>query len=93
MDLYADRLRELQPLWSSVENWAVRLFFFMGAITLLPWVLLIVFDAGVYVWRCLVLALGLEAGGRMWWYGAGAGAGGRRGPGVEVEDLRLSTTY
>lgn len=37
----------------------------MGAITLLPWVLLIVFDAGVYVWRCLVLALGLGAGGRM----------------------------
>ncbi|KAH0604316.1 uncharacterized protein H6S33_006693 [Morchella sextelata] len=65
MDLYAARLRELQPLWSSVENWAVRLFFFMGAITLLPWVLLIVFDAGVYIWRCLLLALGLEAGEKM----------------------------
>ncbi|KAF9889056.1 hypothetical protein FE257_008033 [Aspergillus nanangensis] len=34
-----------------VESWAVRIFFILGLVTILPWAALILFDAGLYLWR------------------------------------------
>ncbi|KAL2854843.1 hypothetical protein BJY01DRAFT_204916 [Aspergillus pseudoustus] len=34
-----------------VESWVVRCFFFLGLVTIVPWLALLVFDMALYIWR------------------------------------------
>ncbi|KAJ0426058.1 hypothetical protein BJY00DRAFT_123845 [Aspergillus carlsbadensis] len=34
-----------------VESWVVRCFFFLGLVTICPWLALIIFDMALYTWR------------------------------------------
>ncbi|RAK72753.1 uncharacterized protein BO72DRAFT_259753 [Aspergillus fijiensis CBS 313.89] len=34
-----------------IENWLVRVFIFLGFVTILPWATLLVFDICLYIWR------------------------------------------
>lgn len=37
-----------------LESWVVRFFFFLGVVTILPWVTLIILDMALYTWRLAV---------------------------------------
>ncbi|KAI6246490.1 hypothetical protein HI914_05806 [Erysiphe necator] len=41
----------LPPSVSFIETWAVRLFILLGALTIGPWLLLIMYDAVLYIFR------------------------------------------
>ncbi|KAJ5094098.1 hypothetical protein N7456_009959 [Penicillium angulare] len=47
----------LPPQLIQVESWAVRIFFLLGLITILPWFALIVFDAGLWLYRIILWEL------------------------------------
>ncbi|KAJ5167974.1 uncharacterized protein N7482_003568 [Penicillium canariense] len=44
----------LPPQLTLFETWAVRIFIFLGLITIVPWAVLIVFDAGFYLYRMVL---------------------------------------
>ncbi|CEJ56402.1 hypothetical protein PMG11_02610 [Penicillium brasilianum] len=44
----------LPPQLIQFESWAVRIFFLLGLITIVPWAALIVFDAGLYIYRMIL---------------------------------------
>ncbi|KAL5045645.1 hypothetical protein BDW71DRAFT_76737 [Aspergillus fruticulosus] len=46
-----------------LESWVVRFFLFLGAVTILPWVTLIILDMALYIWR-LVTYYTPAVGGR-----------------------------
>ncbi|KAL4785685.1 hypothetical protein BJX76DRAFT_355904 [Aspergillus varians] len=49
-----------------LESWIVRFFLCLGIVTVLPWITLIVFDMGLYIWRLVtysVATAGGQAGG------------------------------
>ncbi|POS87890.1 hypothetical protein EPUL_000406 [Erysiphe pulchra] len=41
----------LPPSIAFIEIWAVRLFILLGALTIGPWLLLIIYDAVLYIFR------------------------------------------
>ncbi|KAJ5674187.1 hypothetical protein N7462_009626 [Penicillium macrosclerotiorum] len=47
----------LPPQLIQFESWAVRIFFLLGLITIVPWAALIVFDAGLYLYRMALFEL------------------------------------
>ncbi|KAJ5760706.1 hypothetical protein N7520_007862 [Penicillium odoratum] len=47
----------LPPQLIQVESWAVRIFFLLGLITIVPWAALILFDAGLWLYRMLLWEL------------------------------------
>ncbi|KAJ5643678.1 uncharacterized protein N7484_006185 [Penicillium longicatenatum] len=47
----------LPPQLIQVESWAVRIFFLLGIITIFPWLALILFDAGLWLYRMLLWEL------------------------------------
>ncbi|KAJ5888013.1 hypothetical protein N7495_008054 [Penicillium taxi] len=44
----------LPPQLIQIEIWLVRIFLFLGLFTIFPWAALIVFDAGLYVYRMVL---------------------------------------
>ncbi|KAJ5155559.1 hypothetical protein N7492_008362 [Penicillium capsulatum] len=44
----------LPPYLNEFEVWAVRVFFLLGLITIVPWGVLILFDAGFYLYRMIL---------------------------------------
>ncbi|KAJ5439847.1 uncharacterized protein N7458_010845 [Penicillium daleae] len=47
----------LPPQLIQFESWAVRIFFLLGLITIVPWAALIVFDVGLYLYRMILWEL------------------------------------
>ncbi|KAJ6096208.1 hypothetical protein N7486_006954 [Penicillium sp. IBT 16267x] len=47
----------LPPQLVQVESWAVRIFLLLGLITIGPWAALILFDAGLWLFRILLWEL------------------------------------
>ncbi|KAJ5539815.1 hypothetical protein N7513_008147 [Penicillium frequentans] len=47
----------LPPQLTQVESWAVRIFLLLGFITIVPWFALILFDAGLWLYRILLWEL------------------------------------
>lgn len=47
----------LPPQLIQFESWAVRIFFLLGLITIVPWCAMIIFDAGLYLYRMLLWEL------------------------------------
>ncbi|KAJ5989498.1 hypothetical protein N7481_004708 [Penicillium waksmanii] len=44
----------LPPQLIQFESWAVRIFFLLGLITIVPWCAMIIFDAGLYLYRMIL---------------------------------------
>lgn len=44
----------LPPQLIQFESWAVRIFFLLGLITIVPWCAMIIFDAGLYLYRMVL---------------------------------------
>ncbi|KAJ5103594.1 hypothetical protein N7532_004123 [Penicillium argentinense] len=44
----------LPPQLIQFESWAVRIFFLLGLITIVPWFAMLVFDAGLYLYRMIL---------------------------------------
>ncbi|KAJ6021385.1 Protein of unknown function DUF3445 [Penicillium herquei] len=47
----------LPPQLIQVESWAVRIFFLLGLITIVPWFALIIFDAALWLYRIILWEL------------------------------------
>ncbi|KAJ5916551.1 hypothetical protein N7504_000566 [Penicillium tannophilum] len=47
----------LPPQLTQVESWAVRVFLLLGFITIVPWFALILFDAGLWLYRIILWEL------------------------------------
>ncbi|KAL3477584.1 hypothetical protein BJX99DRAFT_226193 [Aspergillus californicus] len=45
-----------------VESWVVRFFLFLGLITILPWMSLLVFDMVLYIWRLVTYEVPVVGG-------------------------------
>ncbi|KAL2829659.1 hypothetical protein BDW59DRAFT_141756 [Aspergillus cavernicola] len=45
-----------------LESWVVRCFLFLGLVTILPWVALIIFDMALYIWRLVAYEVPVVGG-------------------------------
>ncbi|KAI9374681.1 hypothetical protein BJX61DRAFT_532227 [Aspergillus egyptiacus] len=52
----------LPPELIYVESWVVRCFLFLGLLTIVPWIALLVFDMALYIWRIVTYEVPVVGG-------------------------------